>query len=135
MATGTVSSFNPKTGWGFIKPDDGSDNVFVYQGDIDMDGFRCLYIGEKVEYDAETSDRGIKAKGVIVTEESDLRHSNEHRNSRNEEQLINPRDFYRVVAENNRLRKQFNTLIEILSDSNQDVDPILTSQDIIKIKQ
>ena len=134
MATGTVASFNPKNGWGFIKPDDGTDNAFVYQNDINMDGFRCLYIGEKVEYDPEVSDKGVKAKDVIVLVESAERHERHDNNRRNENQTINPKDVYRLTAEATRLRQQFNKLIEVLSDGTHN-EPILTSADIIKIKQ
>ena len=49
MATGTVKWFNDAKGYGFITPDGGED-VFVHHTSIQMDGFRTLKEGERVEY-------------------------------------------------------------------------------------
>jgi cold shock CspA family protein len=55
--TGTVKTFNPTKGFGFIIPADGSQgDVFVHQTNIKANGFRSLAVGEEVEYDIETRD-------------------------------------------------------------------------------
>ena len=41
-ATGTVKWFNAQKGFGFITPDDGSDEIFVHQSEIKANGFRSL---------------------------------------------------------------------------------------------
>lgn len=76
MATGTVQRFDPRRGFGFIKPDvpgplvDGQEqDVFVHQNDIEMDGFRSLQEGEKVEYDEEIGEKGPKAVHVKLVSE------------------------------------------------------------------
>ena len=53
MSTGTVKWFNDDKGFGFITPDDGSEDLFVHQSAIVADGHRTLAEGSKVSFDAE----------------------------------------------------------------------------------
>ena len=64
MATGTVKFFNSEKGWGFIASDDGGDELFVHYKNIQGNGFRTLEQGQKVEFTAEQTDRGLQAKDV-----------------------------------------------------------------------
>ncbi len=64
MATGTVKWFNPEKGYGFIKPDDESPDVFVHHSAINAEGFRTLEEGKKVEYDTEQGPKGQQAVNV-----------------------------------------------------------------------
>jgi len=63
MAQGTVKSFNADKGYGFIAVDGGRD-VFVHFSAIQMDGYRSLEEGQRVEFDIENSDRGPQASAV-----------------------------------------------------------------------
>ncbi len=66
MATGFVKWFNGDKGFGFIAPEDGSDDVFVHFSAIQSAGFRTLEEGDKVEYDVESGPKGLQASNVAV---------------------------------------------------------------------
>ncbi len=51
MSTGTVKWFNKAKGYGFIAPDDGSDDVFVHHSKIKAVGESSLNDGQKVKYE------------------------------------------------------------------------------------
>jgi CspA family cold shock protein len=63
MATGTVKWFNDAKGYGFISQEGGED-VFVHHTAIQMDGFRTLKEGEKVEFDVVQGPKGLQAANV-----------------------------------------------------------------------
>ncbi len=64
MPEGTVKWFSDQKGFGFITPDDGSNDLFVHQSAIDAEGFRTLEEGAKVSYETEESDKGPRAANV-----------------------------------------------------------------------
>ncbi|GAA1741605.1 cold-shock protein [Rothia terrae] len=66
MATGTVKWFNSEKGYGFIQPDDGSEDLFAHFSAINSGGFRSLEEGDSVAYDAEKGDRGMQAANITV---------------------------------------------------------------------
>lgn len=64
MATGTVSKFSDEKGFGFISPDAGGKDVFVHHSDINMDGYKSLTTGERVNFDVAQEAKGPKASNV-----------------------------------------------------------------------
>ena len=62
---GTVKWFNAGKGYGFIEREDG-DDVFVHFSALQMDGFKTLEEGQKVEFDIVESDRGLQAANVVI---------------------------------------------------------------------
>ena len=64
MAVGTVKWFNATKGYGFIKPDDGGEDLFVHQSEIEMQGYRDLQEGQRVEFEVGQGKKGPQASGV-----------------------------------------------------------------------
>ncbi len=64
MAQGTVKWFNQEKGYGFIKPDDGGEDLFVHYSGIAGEGFRSLEEGEKVSYEVTRGKKGLQAENV-----------------------------------------------------------------------
>ena len=65
MAKGTVKWFNEKKGYGFITPDDGSEDCFVHFSAIKGEGFRTLQEGDKVEFEITQGEKGRQASNVV----------------------------------------------------------------------
>ena len=63
MANGTVKWFNDAKGYGFISQEGGED-VFVHHTAIQMEGFRTLKEGERVEFDVTQGPKGLQAANV-----------------------------------------------------------------------
>ncbi len=63
MPTGTVKWFNDAKGYGFISREDGKD-VFVHFSAINMDGYKSLSEGQRVEFDIISGPKGEQAANV-----------------------------------------------------------------------
>ena len=63
-ATGTVKWFNDTKGYGFIRQDNGREDVFCHHTAIQADGFRSLAEGQKVEYEVTEGPKGPQAANV-----------------------------------------------------------------------
>ena len=51
MATGVVKWFNASKGFGFITQDGGGEDLFVHQSEIQIQGYRDLPEGQRVEFE------------------------------------------------------------------------------------
>ena len=64
--TGTVKFFNTDKGYGFIRPDDGSRDVFVHVSAVTGSGLDTLNEGQRVSFDIEDDKRGKGPKAVNI---------------------------------------------------------------------
>ena len=64
MAQGTVKWFNSEKGFGFISVDGGGSDVFVHFSAIDMDGYKSLEEGQRVEFQVTQGQKGPQADAV-----------------------------------------------------------------------
>jgi CspA family cold shock protein len=63
---GVVKWFSAEKGYGFITPDDGGRDLFVHHSQIQMNGYRSLEQGQRVNFDSQDGDRGPQAVEVTA---------------------------------------------------------------------
>ena len=64
--TGVVKFFNADKGYGFIKPDDGSGDIFVHVTAVEQAGLRALSEGQKIAFEIEPDKKGKGPKAVNI---------------------------------------------------------------------
>jgi CspA family cold shock protein len=65
---GVVKWFNGEKGYGFIARDNGEKDVFVHFSAINIEGFRTLREGQRVEFEVAEGEKGPQAQSVEVIE-------------------------------------------------------------------
>ncbi len=65
-STGTVKWFNPRKGFGFAAPDDGSTDVFLHLSELHAAGVRRLNEGDRIEFAIAHGERGPQAIRVAL---------------------------------------------------------------------
>ena len=63
MATGTIKTLRER-GFGFIAPDDGSEDVFAHFSAIQTSGYKTLNENQKGECDVEQGQKGLQAANI-----------------------------------------------------------------------
>ena len=64
MAIGTVKWFNDSKGFGFITPEQGGEDLFAHHSAIQMDGYKSLKEGQRVQYEERTGPKGKQAADI-----------------------------------------------------------------------
>jgi CspA family cold shock protein len=64
MAAGTVKWFNDAKGFGFIEPEGGGADVFAHFSAVQMEGFKTLRQGGRVNYDLVQGPKGDLAQNI-----------------------------------------------------------------------
>ncbi len=65
MATGIVKWFNDTKGLGFIKPEDGSPDLFAHFLEIHMGGYKSLQENQKVMFNMRQGPKGLQAANIV----------------------------------------------------------------------
>jgi CspA family cold shock protein len=67
MSKGTVKWFNAVKGYGFIQPDDGSNDVFVHISAVEKAGLSGLNEGQAITYEVVPGKNGkSSAENLVV---------------------------------------------------------------------
>jgi CspA family cold shock protein len=66
MQIGKVKWFNDKEGYGFIRCEGVTEDIFVHHTAIHMEGYRALFPDQDVEFELKSDKRGLKAVHVRV---------------------------------------------------------------------
>ncbi len=66
MTTGTVKWFNPTKGFGFIEPEDGTNDAFVHISAVQQAGLSGLREGQKVQFDLVPGQNGKTSAENLV---------------------------------------------------------------------
>ena len=67
-SVGTIKWFSAPKGYGFIGQENGED-VFVHFSAIQMDGYKRLKDGQKVEFTVEGGPKSKQAANVVIIED------------------------------------------------------------------
>jgi CspA family cold shock protein len=68
-STGTVKWFNDAKGYGFITPDNGSEDLFAHFSAINMSGFKTLKEGQRVRFDKTQGSKGLQASNIDLLQD------------------------------------------------------------------
>ena len=68
MPSGTVKWFNDAKGFGFVQPDGGGADAFAHFSAIQMEGFKTLKEGARVEFELTDGPKGLMAVNIRYSE-------------------------------------------------------------------
>ncbi|KAI3824286.1 hypothetical protein L1987_05739 [Smallanthus sonchifolius] len=71
-STGVVIRFHDSKGYGFIKPDEDGEDLFVHQSEIQAEGYRSLQEGQKVTFSVVEKNDRKQAVNVSVVDGSNV---------------------------------------------------------------
>ena len=66
MVEGVVKWFDAKKGYGFVVSPEVDGDIFIHYTKIQMEGFKKLETGEKIEFDLITSPEGKPQADNVV---------------------------------------------------------------------
>lgn len=67
MATGLVKWFDNTKGFGFLTPDDGSEDLFAhYSSVVGEDGYKTLKRNQRVSFEVGAGEKGPHALNIVA---------------------------------------------------------------------
>jgi CspA family cold shock protein len=78
MAIGTVKWFSNAKGYGFISSEQGNDDIFAHFSAIQMDGYKTLKKGQKVEFEFTQGPKGLHATSISPESTEDSSSTTQH---------------------------------------------------------
>jgi CspA family cold shock protein len=65
MPTGTVKWFSNVKGYGFVNADgNDEEDIFVHFSAIEMDGYKKLTSGQRIEFEIDEGPKGLQAHKI-----------------------------------------------------------------------
>lgn len=68
MQSGKIKWFNPEKGYGFIRPDDGTGDVFLHISAVEEAGLDVLDPGQAVKFNLEENPEKANKKSAVDVE-------------------------------------------------------------------
>lgn len=65
MPQGKVKWFNNAKGYGFVIEDGCTEDLFAHFSSIQMEGYKTLKAGQRVEFEKKPSDKGVHAVSIV----------------------------------------------------------------------
>ncbi len=94
MMKGTIKIIKPKEGYGFIQPDTGHESVYFRLSWLKADR---VMEGQKVEFNIERRDRGLRARNLKVITSAPIAGSETETDRSSEYRFLNPYNFTRCL--------------------------------------
>lgn len=66
MPTGSVISFKQDRGYGFIRPQEGGDNVYLHISALGAAGIGHVDVGQRLSYDLHTENGKVSAVNIVL---------------------------------------------------------------------
>lgn len=81
MPQGKVKWFNNAKGYGFIIEEGHSEDLFAHFSSIQMEGYKTLKAGQRVEFEKKPSDKGVHAVAIVPLDKPERREPAEEEQS------------------------------------------------------
>ncbi len=66
MPTGSVISFKQDRGYGFIRPQDGGDNVYLHISALTAAGIEQVEVGQRLSYEIHAENGKTSAVNIVL---------------------------------------------------------------------
>lgn len=95
---GTIKWFDVAKGYGFIIPDDGSEDVLLHVTCLRRDGFQTAYEGSRVVCEVLARPKGLQAFRILSMDESTAIHPSQLPPSRTHVQVTPSGDYQKATV-------------------------------------